>query len=390
MLLSITAGIDLSAYAKEDGYVYGSNTLTRAEWMHDLSLAFSMEDESGYLENYYNDLDATHKYYEDILLNNKYGTIDLEAGSNFYPDNEVTREFAVHTINSLLGYQKQSDYVFSDVSLCNYPDDAQVAVELGWLELNAQNFSPDSYLNSLEAKTMIEFALNVNAESIVDENYDSNWDVASDVIEIPNGTQVTTADNIITIYDSPKTIKSGDAVYYSCIFNFINKSDFVPNVPLKIWGFKRYGYDIFFDETTYKIINNGIKLNRNNFNTTYKKHTDIDYSGLSLDTNNDILKKFENVAPTYEKYYNGYLIMNGNTIIGKTMPREWFESLMGLMADDAWNFSKLLYLDIADPTGKLTSLSTILVANQSKIGNTHSSEAYYSWIKEYARAVENS
>lgn len=50
--------------------VYGSdNTITRAEWLHDLAVIFEMTVENGEEpDNYFADLLSTHKYYSDIIL----------------------------------------------------------------------------------------------------------------------------------------------------------------------------------------------------------------------------------------------------------------------------------------------------------------------------------
>ena len=43
--------------------------ITRAEWLHNLVVVFEMTVESESLpDNYFTDLESTHKYYEDILL----------------------------------------------------------------------------------------------------------------------------------------------------------------------------------------------------------------------------------------------------------------------------------------------------------------------------------
>ena len=209
MVLSSVLCVEFSAYA-QDSYVYGSGTLTKAEWLHDLAVAYEMSDESGYFENYYNDLDESHTYYNDIMLNIKYGTIDLEAGSDLQPDANVSREFAAHSINVLLGYTPTNSISFTDSDSCLFPEDDQVAVENNWISKVSDKFNPNNALTSSQAQTMINALIDIKASVEVDENYDSSWSVTSGVIEIPEETNVEIEDDTVTIKNSPKTIKAGD------------------------------------------------------------------------------------------------------------------------------------------------------------------------------------
>lgn len=61
--------------------------ITRAQWLHNLSVVFEMtvEDE-GYPDNYFSDLEEAHEYYYDVLLNVNFGVIDVEAGGEVNPD----------------------------------------------------------------------------------------------------------------------------------------------------------------------------------------------------------------------------------------------------------------------------------------------------------------
>ncbi|MDE6752028.1 MAG: leucine-rich repeat protein, partial [Eubacterium sp.] len=212
ILFSITAGIDLSVYATtSNDYVYGDGSLSRAQWFHNLAVAFDMYDETEYFENYFSDLNKEHQYFDDILLNIKYGTIEIEAGGELKPDDKATKEFAVHSLNKLLGIVNQSDYSFSDSSLCNYPDDAQVAIDEGWIELSSGKFNPDSNLTSDEAKRMLESAEEIHVGVSVDENYDSNWNLAKNIIEVPETANVSIDENsVVSIIDSPINISTGD------------------------------------------------------------------------------------------------------------------------------------------------------------------------------------
>ncbi|MCH5324196.1 MAG: leucine-rich repeat domain-containing protein [Eubacterium sp.] len=206
--------------------VYGDETVTRAEWLHDLAVVFDMSvDEMLMPDNYFNDLENSHKYYSDILLTVEFGVVDIEAGQNLYPDDPATREFAATTLNFCLGYQlDEEEYIFSDISEVSSPVDAQVAINNGWLALIDGKFLPDRAITPDEVQGMMDYASLVVDSTIVDDNYDSVYEFQSDVIIVPDGTEVSGEfaveegdTNIINIVDCPVTIQTGDkfAVYFN-------------------------------------------------------------------------------------------------------------------------------------------------------------------------------
>ena len=190
------------------------DAITRAEWLHNLAVVFEMtvEDEI-YPDNYFSDLEDTHEYYYDVLLNVNFGVVDVEAGGDVEPDGLVTRSFASHTLNFCLGYQLEDDtYTFSDAAECEYPADAQVAVNREWVELVDGAFCPENTITDKEVKTMLDDAMDVLGKSEIDVNYDSKFTFSSDVIEIEEGTEVEIDENIITIYDTDTEIET-DSIF---------------------------------------------------------------------------------------------------------------------------------------------------------------------------------
>ncbi|MBO5857168.1 MAG: S-layer homology domain-containing protein [Clostridia bacterium] len=124
--------------------------ITRAEWLHNLVVVFEMAVESESLpDNYFSDLESTHKYYEDILLAVEFGVVNIGVGEELKPDEGLTRDFAVSTLNFCLGYQlgENPEYTFSDSADCTNPDSAQIAVDRGWFELVDGCFLPESFVN---------------------------------------------------------------------------------------------------------------------------------------------------------------------------------------------------------------------------------------------------
>ncbi|MCI9641750.1 MAG: leucine-rich repeat protein, partial [Eubacterium sp.] len=220
MLFSITAGIDFSAFAAggSSDLIYGSTT-TRAQWLHNLVITFDMYvDKNEYPDNYFSDLSETHMFYDDIITAVNFGVVDIEAGEELRPDAAATREFAAHTLNFCLGFQldEAAGYTFSDSASCEYPDDNQIAVNRAWVKLSSGKFNPSVNLTLAEAKAMLTDAKSVLEDSVIDENYDSAWNVSNGIIEVPEYADVAVDGNKVTIVNSPVTIKTGNKfVVYS-------------------------------------------------------------------------------------------------------------------------------------------------------------------------------
>lgn len=207
--------------------VLPTNTqLTRAEWIHNLVVVFEMTVESDALpDNYFSDLTESHKYYEDIILAVEFGVVNIEAGSELKPDDAATREFAVSTLNFCLGYQlgEETSYTFTDADICVDPVSAQIAIDRGWVELIDGAFSPETYITTAEAEIMLNDAGSVLQGQIIDENYESNYTFATDIIVIPEGTDVLEGeDGKIYITDCPESVLVDDkiAVYFNGIPSF--------------------------------------------------------------------------------------------------------------------------------------------------------------------------
>ena len=229
-------GFDWKSFAADESKKIITDTgdkITRAQWLHNLAVVFEMtvEDEV-YPDNYFSDLEDTHEYYYDVLLNVNFGVVDVEAGGEVNPDGQVTRSFAAQTMNYCLGYQLESEtYTFADSASCEYPADAQVAVNRGWFALSSGNFSPDKAVTDAEVKKMLDDAKAVLAEKVIDENYDSEYKFDASVIEIKNGTEVTKEENTLKIINSPKPLKAGDK--FAAYLNGIPKIYLAKTVAVK-------------------------------------------------------------------------------------------------------------------------------------------------------------
>ncbi|MCM1181301.1 MAG: leucine-rich repeat protein [Clostridium sp.] len=192
-----------------------ANTVTRAEWIHNLVAVFDMKIEDGLMpDDYYTDI-AGSQYYNDILLAVNFGVIDLEAGQEFCPDDFVTREFAVQTLNACLGYEldEAAKYTMSDYAELKYPQAAQIAINEGWLQLVNGAFGPQKAVTITEKNNMINFAKNILKASVIEDEHKNIYQFANNVIEIPEETSVELLSNTeIMIYDTSLQLSKGDSI----------------------------------------------------------------------------------------------------------------------------------------------------------------------------------
>ena len=196
--------------------IYGTNgTITRAEWLHDLAVLFEMKVEEDNLpDNYFSDITEQDAYYRDILLTVEFGVIAIEAGGKVLPNEPVTREFAAHTLNYCLGYKldEGESCTLRDAAKLEYPEDAQIAVNRGWLQAVNQEFRPQEKLQEAEMRRMFEDASAVLQSTEISDQYKNTYQFADGVIELPQDINYEMAENgVITIYDCPKEIRKGDS-----------------------------------------------------------------------------------------------------------------------------------------------------------------------------------
>ena len=185
--------------------------VSRIEWVQQLVETFNMTvEEDNYPDNYYSDMDESSSGYRDLLVAVEFGVIDLEAGSAFEPEQPATREFAAHTLNYCLGFQlDNSTYTYADTADVTYADDVQVAVNRGWLTLVNGRFLPQRALTAAEATAMLADAAQVLKGLVVSESYNNTYTFKTDVIEIPNGTDVLVDESTVRITNCPKTLTNG-------------------------------------------------------------------------------------------------------------------------------------------------------------------------------------
>ena len=204
--------------ARDTSIIYGDGTITRAEWLHDLTVMFDMTVEKDNMpDDYFSDVTSAHVYYKDIMMAAEFGVIDIEAGQKVKPDEAATREFAAHTLNYCLGYKlEDKTYTYKDTTGIKYPDDTQIAINRGWFALESGRFNPKKTITKSEIENMVSDAKTVQQSTQIDENYKNNYEFTSNVIEIPQDVSVyVDKDKNVTIVNCPKKITVGDtfAVY---------------------------------------------------------------------------------------------------------------------------------------------------------------------------------
>ena len=176
-------------------------TITRAQWLHDLTQLFGITvEQDDYPDNYFNDIDSENEYYQDIMTAAEFGLVDIEAGEKVRPADPVTREFAVYTMNLCMGYtaNAESTYDFDDQSefihvndekAAEYFNAAQVAIDQGWVELEENKFMPQKNLTLSEKNIMWKDAADYLNSQVIDENYVNKAVFADGVVEIPQTTE---------------------------------------------------------------------------------------------------------------------------------------------------------------------------------------------------------
>ena len=201
-------------------------TITRAQWLHDLTQLFGITvEQDDYPDNYFNDIDSEDEYYQDIMTAAEFGLVDIEAGEKVRPADPVTREFAVYTMNLCMGYtaNAESTYDFDDQSefihvndekAAEYFNAAQVAIDQGWVELEENKFMPQKNLTLSEKNIMWKDAADYLNSQVIDENYVNKAVFADGVVEIPQTTEYQFDEfnnaKFVTLFNYMDGLKDGD------------------------------------------------------------------------------------------------------------------------------------------------------------------------------------
>ncbi|MCR5250077.1 MAG: leucine-rich repeat protein [Lachnospiraceae bacterium] len=187
--------------------------VTRLEWWRMLIETFGMTVETdNYPDNYFCDLNSSFEYYRDIMVATEFGLVDVEAGDAINVDEAATREFAAHSLNVCLGFQRDEDtgYTFSEADSVEYPNDIQIAIDKGWFTLNDGSFEPDKPITSAEMTTLKEYAQNVLKEREIDPEKENSWVFADGVVDITKSTNAFMSDvDEFTLSDCQAALETG-------------------------------------------------------------------------------------------------------------------------------------------------------------------------------------
>ena len=199
-------------------------SITRVQWLHDLTELFDMTvEEDNYPDNYFSDISDKDEYYRDVMVATEFGLVDVEEGYELKPEEPVTREFAAYTMNVCMGYvaEENSSYSFSDTAAFEYQNEehyqaAQAAVDHNWIALKNGKFCPKQNLTEEEKANMWVDAQELQEFSEIDENYDGSAVFADDVIEIPKSVELTFEEyedgTYVTLFDYTESVSTGDKV----------------------------------------------------------------------------------------------------------------------------------------------------------------------------------
>ena len=199
-------------------------SITRVQWLHDLTELFDMTvEEDNYPDNYFSDISDKDEYYRDVMVATEFGLVDVEEGYELKPEEPVTREFAAYTMNVCMGYvaEENSSYSFSDTAAFEYQNEehyqaAQAAVDHNWIALKNGKFCPKQNLTEEEKANMWVDAQELQEFSEIDENYDGSAVFADDVIEIPKSVELTFEEyedgTYVTLFDYTESVNTGDKV----------------------------------------------------------------------------------------------------------------------------------------------------------------------------------
>ena len=193
---------DMTLYAQWL-YTSGEGTYTRGEWVQQLMNILELDVSSfdGSFGYYYGDTE-TSPYGAYIEMAEALGflpPVTLEYPEDdvpvFRPDDVATREFAAYTAVTAMGFL--GDYSldpsgWADWASISYQAEAAIAIQWGFLKLQANHFNPGSPLTSGDV-SLIQWAIDkINASTeITPEDYHSDIIYADHVVTDPSEEEIT-------------------------------------------------------------------------------------------------------------------------------------------------------------------------------------------------------
>ncbi|MDV4149916.1 LPXTG cell wall anchor domain-containing protein [Clostridium sp. AL.422] len=191
--------------------------ITRGQWISNLVEILDLKNQheinwDANIAYPFNDIEGTQ--YEEDILYAYVNSILVDQDESFNPDAPATREFATVTSVKALGFAGDTDIVCNDISDITYSKEIEVAVSLGLIPLEKNNFYPLRNLTESEAQYITEGIQAVLKSSEIDENYDNTFEYKEGVIELDDTTVYEVNGETITFNtdDTVSNLNIGDII----------------------------------------------------------------------------------------------------------------------------------------------------------------------------------
>lgn len=149
----------------------------------------------------------------------KYGIIP-QSGGKFYPDDAVDREFLAVTSVRAIGFVANENAItFTDMDDLEYAEEDAVAVQIGLLKNQKNQFDPTGTLNRAERQTAERVLSEIMAAREINENHEDTIEYSEDVVQDEDITDYLAVeeDGACTVMLSTGTeyenISVGDSIY---------------------------------------------------------------------------------------------------------------------------------------------------------------------------------
>ena len=155
-----------------------------------------------------------NQYEEDIMYGYVNSLLDCEDG-NFRPEDSATREFAALTAIKALGFDTiENSLIYDDVNQVTYKNEVGLALLLGLINLEGNNFYPSRTLTDSEAEYIIDGIKGVLKSEEVEDDYDNVIKYKDDVIKLDDEIKYEVDGTIISfeINEIVKVLEVGDII----------------------------------------------------------------------------------------------------------------------------------------------------------------------------------
>lgn len=183
-----TVSVHIDIEKINDDFEEDTTTYTRGEWIQKLIAAYGIDDDiDNVTESQFKDI-ADSIYYRAIRIAEIYGMVD--KAEYFYPDENVTREFAAVTAVRLMGYQGEGEPNCEDFLDITYNNEVYLALKSGMILLKNGKFNPQKLLNKRDGENILQYIQNVN-DDINKKEEKNEYNFKDNVINLGNNIEYT-------------------------------------------------------------------------------------------------------------------------------------------------------------------------------------------------------